>query len=64
MDHTISSRGRIKVIAALIRKSIERHDPFLVWGDGNDLKDFLYIDDFISGLLKAFETIEDFEQSI
>ena len=50
-----------KVIAALIRKSIERHDPFLVWGDGNDLKDFLYIDDFISGLLKAFETIEDFE---
>ncbi|MDA8668180.1 NAD(P)-dependent oxidoreductase [Alphaproteobacteria bacterium] len=50
-----------KVIAALIRKSIERHEPFLVWGDGNDLKDFLYIDDFIIGLLKAFETIEDFD---
>ena len=50
-----------KVIAALIRKSIERHDPFVVWGDGNDLKDFLYIDDFIEGLLKAFEKIDDFE---
>ena len=50
-----------KVIAALIRKSIEKHDPFLVWGDGNDLKDFLYIDDFIEGLLKSFETINDFE---
>ena len=50
-----------KVIAALIRKNIERHDPFLVWGDGNDLKDFLYIDDFVDGLLKAFETIDDFE---
>lgn len=50
-----------KVIAALIRKSIERHDPFLVWGDGNDLKDFLYIDDFISGLLRVFEKIEDYE---
>ena len=49
-----------KVIAALIRKSIERHDPFLVWGDGNDLKDFLYIDDFVEGLLKTFENINDF----
>ena len=39
-----------KVIAALIRKSIERYDPLQVWGDGNDLKDFLYIDDFIDGL--------------
>jgi GDP-L-fucose synthase len=50
-----------KVIAALIRKSIERHNPFLVWGDGNDLKDFLYIDDFILGLLKSFEITDDFE---
>ena len=50
-----------KVIAALIRKSIERHDPLLVWGDGNDLKDFLYIDDFILGLLESFEKISDFE---
>lgn len=50
-----------KVIAALIRKSIERQDPLLVWGDGNDLKDFLYIDDFILGLLIAFEKIDDFE---
>lgn len=50
-----------KVIAALIRKSIERHDPLLVWGDGNDLKDFLYIDDFILGLLESFEKISEFE---
>ncbi len=50
-----------KVIAALIRKSIERHDPLIVWGDGNDLKDFLYIDDFILGLLMAFEKFDDFD---
>jgi len=50
-----------KVIAALIRKSIERQNPLQVWGDGNDLKDFLYIDDFIDGLLKAFEKFDDFE---
>ena len=51
-----------KVIAAMIRKSIERHDPFLVWGDGNDIKDFLYIDDFISGLLKSFEISTNYEE--
>jgi GDP-L-fucose synthase len=50
-----------KVIAALIRKCIERQDPYPVWGDGEDLKDFLFIDDFISGLLIAFETIDEFE---
>ena len=50
-----------KVIAALIRKSIERHNPLIVWGDGKDLKDFLYIDDFVAGLLEAFEIINDFE---
>jgi GDP-L-fucose synthase len=50
-----------KVIAALIRRAIERHNPFVVWGDGYDLKDFLYIDDFIEGLLLAFERSAGFE---
>lgn len=50
-----------KVIAALIRKSVEQHDPIEVWGDGNDLKDFLYIDDFIEGLLTVFQINDNFE---
>lgn len=40
-----------KVIAALIRRALERESPFTVWGDGNDIKDFLYIDDFIDALI-------------
>jgi len=28
-------------IPALIRRAVEKHDPFVVWGDGMDLKDFL-----------------------
>lgn len=48
------SWAKSKVIAALIRRAVERHDPFEVWGDGKDIKDFLYIDDFISGLLMTF----------
>ena len=47
-----------KVIAALVRRAVERHDPFVVWGDGQELKDFLYIDDFINGLLLALESEE------
>ncbi|WP_445772199.1 NAD-dependent epimerase/dehydratase family protein [Rheinheimera sp.] len=44
-----------KVIPALIRRAVERHDPFSVWGNGLDIKDFLYVEDFVVGLLKAFE---------
>ena len=46
-----------KVIPALIRRVIEKHDPFIVWGDGKDLKDFLYIDDLIDGLLQSMYKI-------
>ena len=50
-----------KVIAALIRRAIEGEDPYSVWGDGLDIKDFLYINDFIEGMLLAFENAQDFE---
>jgi GDP-L-fucose synthase len=50
-----------KVIAALIRRAIEGEDPFSVWGDGLDIKDFLYVSDFIEGMLLAFENAKDFE---
>jgi len=36
-----------KVIAATVRKFYEKHNPIEVWGDGNDIKDFLFIDDFV-----------------
>jgi len=49
------------VLPALMRKVIERHDPIEVWGDGNDIKDFIYIDDFIDGMLLAAEKIHTFE---
>ena len=50
-----------KVIAALIRRSLEKENPFNVWGDGKDIKDFLYIDDFIEGMLMAFCSIKGHE---
>ena len=47
-------KTKSKVIAALIRRAVEREDPYVVWGDGNDIKDFIYIDDFIDGMIASF----------
>lgn len=49
------------VIPALIRKVVERHKPIEVWGDGNDIKDFIYVEDLVEGLLLSMEKIENFE---
>ncbi len=48
------------VIPALIRKIAERHKPVEVWGDGNDIKDFIYVGDLIEGMLLAMEKIDTF----
>jgi GDP-L-fucose synthase len=50
------------VLPALIRKVVERKDPIPVWGDGKDLKDFIYIDDFIEGLLLSMTNVKGFDE--
>jgi len=50
-----------KVIASLVRKAVEEKFPLEVWGDGEEIKDFIYVDDFIEGLLSAFESYESFD---
>lgn len=48
------------VIPALIRRVVERHDPIEVWGDGKDLKEFIYVGDFVDGMLLAIEKLDDY----
>ena len=48
------------VMAATIRKVVERQNPIKVWGTGDDIRDLIYIDDFIDALLLATEKIEKF----
>ena len=45
---------KAKVIPSLIRKS-QIHKNLEVWGDGSELKDFLYISDFVEALVKAVD---------
>lgn len=50
------------VIPALIRKVVEKHNPLEVWGDGKDIKDFIYVEDLVEGLILAMEEINHFDQ--
>ena len=49
------------VMAALIRRVVERRDPFEVWGTGDDVRDWIYIDDFIDAMMLATERIETYD---
>lgn len=48
------------VIPALIRRVVERHHPIEVWGDGTEIKDLIYVEDFIEGMLLAMAKINKF----
>lgn len=47
------------MIPSLIRK-FEKDKIIEIWGDGKDYKDFLYIDDFIDGLITTVKKIKKF----
>jgi len=46
-------------IMALIRKAVERNDPYVVWGTGEQDRDFTYVRDIVDGTLLAAERIVD-----
>ena len=43
------------VIPALIRRAVEKEDPFVVWGTGEEVRDFLRASDIARGSLLALE---------
>lgn len=46
-------------IIALIYKAVEKMDPYEIWGDGNQERDFTYVEDIVSGSILAAEKISD-----
>lgn len=48
--------GREKAPAALCRKIAETDNEIEVWGDGNQTRSFLYIDECIEGLLRIMQS--------
>lgn len=54
-------RNHSHVMASLIRKAVERMDPFEVWGDGRDFKDFSYIEDLAEGVVLALKKSDGYQ---
>ena len=52
---------KAKVIPSLIAKIVNRENPINVWGNGKDLKDFLYIEDFCRALIKIINFNKDYD---
>ncbi len=49
------------VMAALIKKYCDGQNPFEVWGDGEDVRDFIYVDDFVRDVLALTEKVDKFD---
>lgn len=43
------------VLPALIRRAAERENPFMIWGNGSQERDFIYVTDVVEGMLLAIE---------
>lgn len=43
------------VVPALIRRAVEKENPFVVWGTGEDIRDFLHVSDLVRGCLLLLE---------
>jgi nucleoside-diphosphate-sugar epimerase len=46
-------------IIALVAKAFINMDPFVIWGTGNQDRNFTYVQDIVDGLILASEKIED-----
>ena len=46
-------------IIALIAKAFAEKEPFEIWGDGTQTRNFTYVDDIVSALILASENITD-----
>jgi GDP-L-fucose synthase len=49
------------VLPALIRKFDENHNPLEVWGSPDVVRDFIYVDDFVEGVISAFNFFSGFD---
>jgi nucleoside-diphosphate-sugar epimerase len=46
-------------IMAMIARAFVHQNPFVVWGDGNQVRNWTYVSDIVSGTLRAAEEIDN-----
>lgn len=51
--------GESHAVMAMIARASARQDPFIVWGDGQQIRNWTYVSDIVEGMILACERIED-----
>jgi GDP-L-fucose synthase len=51
---------RSHVLPATIMKVVDRQNPLVVWGDGKDVRDFIYIEDFVDACVTIMEKVDKY----
>ena len=46
-------------VVAMIAKAFIKQDPFIIWGDGRQVRNWTYVGDIVEGLILAAEKIND-----
>src|SRR6202045_2608794 len=46
-------------VIAMIARAFVGQDPFVVWGNGEQIRNWTHVDDIVSGTIRAAEEIED-----
>ena len=46
-------------VIAMIARAFIRQDPFVVWGNGEQIRNWTYIGDIVSGTIRAAEAVDD-----
>jgi GDP-L-fucose synthase len=50
-----------RVVAALIKKVVERQCPIEVWGRGDEVRDHIYVEDVVDAMLIACEKLDSYQ---
>ena len=51
--------GENLAVMAMIARAFIRENPFEVWGDGSQIRDWTYVGDIVNGMVLAAEEVED-----
>ena len=46
-------------VIAMIARAFTQQDPFVIWGNGEQIRNWTYVDDIISGTIRAAEVIDN-----
>lgn len=46
-------------VIAMIARAFIKQDPFIVWGNGEQIRNWTYVGDIVSGTIRAAEVIDD-----